>query len=531
MGENTDKVEIKENLLTDEEVEDYFEQFKKVSLRKPSSAAIIFGGQVYSYSKLLRFVESFSSGIKKLFSIKKGDKILITLPPGLPYVIALLSMTRIGTIAIPLEPYLSQKSFLEVLSKTNPSGIIAPDGFLNKYEKNISSEIFKIRVSSNEFLTPRNRKQFGIRTPELMKQRTRGNSNIFESLCYSEVTGEETIDPITDYFMERVVRSGDKKSNIARFTYFNIMSAIKKEADFFRNNNGTEKFLIECETYSIASITMGILYPLMNGNCIIFDSTENRDGMAKLVKWFQPEIVILENYINENFDTLMKYSRRYKPQHVVIIQSHRNNSMISEIFSGLKTRVTGIKIHGRISTPISLLESVDISSHPLSDGSLFFGLTGEQTEANGDANQIAIRGSQVCGYLETTETDEETPPDTSRLLIHGKLIREYIELEEEIFESGGSEIYVNDLSLEVESQLILDSGVKGAVVITLEKGIKRSNVVLIESETTKITTPDISRVLGFWFPRFVREGEIRIVESIPRSISGAPILDLIWKLI
>jgi len=42
------------------------------------------------------------------------------------------------------------------------------------------------------------------------------------------------------------------------------------------------------------------LYPLMNGNCIIFDSTENRDGMAKLVKWFQPEIVILENYINEN---------------------------------------------------------------------------------------------------------------------------------------------------------------------------------------------------------------------------------------
>ena len=59
MGENTDKVEIKENLLTDEEVEDYFEQFKKVSLRKPSSAAIIFGGQVYSYSKLLRFVESF----------------------------------------------------------------------------------------------------------------------------------------------------------------------------------------------------------------------------------------------------------------------------------------------------------------------------------------------------------------------------------------------------------------------------------------------------------------------------------------
>ena len=87
------------------------------------------------------------------------------------------------------------------------------------------------------------------------------------------------------------------------------------------------------------------------------------------------------------------------------------------------------------------------------------------------------------------------------------------------------------LSLEAESQLILESGVKGAVVITLEKGIKRSNVVLIESETTKITTQDIARVLGFWFPRFVREGEIRIVESIPRSISGAPILDLIWKLL
>ena len=133
-----------------------------------------------------------------------------------------------------------------------------------------------------------------------------------------------------------------------------------------------------------------------------------------------------------------------------------------------------------------MLESVDISSHPLSDGSLFFGLTGEQTEANGDTNQIAVWGSQVCGYLETTEADEETPPPTNRLIIRGKLNKEYIEFEGEIFESGGSEIYVNGLSLEVESQLILESGVKGAVVITLEKGIKRSNVVLIESETSKI---------------------------------------------
>ncbi len=531
MGENTDTVEIKENTFTDDEGGDYFGQFRKVSLKKPSSAAIIFGGQVYSYAKLLRFVESFSSGIKKLFSIKKGDKVLIALPPGLPYTIALLSMSRIGTIAIPLEPYVPEKTFLDVLSKTSPSGIIAPDGLLNKYEKNISSEIFKIQVSTNEFLTPRNRKQFGIRTPELMKQKTRVNSNIFEGLCYSEVTGEETIDPITDFFIERVVKSGDKKTDLARFTYFNIMSAIKNEGNLFRNNNGAEKFLMECETYSVAAITIGILFPLLKGNCIIFDAPENRNGMAKLVKWFQPEIVILENYVHENFDTLMKYTRRYKPKHLVLIQSHRNNFMISEIFSGLKTRVTGIKINGRISTPICSLESVDISSHPLSDGSLFSGLTGKPAEANGETNQISISGSQVCRFFEKTEMDEEITPDENRVIVHGKLIVDRVELEEETFESGGSEIYVNGLSLEVESQLRTETGVKGAVLITKEKRSERSNIILIESDSSKITATDISKVLAFWFPRFIRESEIRIVESIPRSMSGTPILELIWKLL
>lgn len=531
MVEKTVQSEPNENRLTEDAEEDYFNGFRTTSLRKPSDAAVIFGGQVYSYSKLLSFVESFSSGIKKLFSIKKGDKVLITLPPGLPYTIALLSMSRIGTVAIPLEPYLSEKSFLEVLSRVSPSGVIAPEGFLNHYGKNISSEIFKIGVSSIEFLTPRNRKEFGIRSPEIMNQRARGDSNIFESLCYAEITGQETIDPITDIFIERVVNFKDKKSGIARFTYFNIMNAIKNEENLFKNSNGKKKFLIECETYSTPAIVTSILYPLLNGNCIIFDSLESHNGIAKLVKWFQPEVIILENYVKENIVNLMKYSRKYKPEHLVVIQSHRNNAMISEIFSRLKTRVTRIKFNERISTPISALESVDISSQPLSDGALFYGLTGEPMGTNSEANQIAISGKQVCGFLQTMEVNEEVPQDQNRLMIHGKLNSDRIEFEEEIFESDGSEIYTNDLSTEVESQLILEVKLKGAVLITNEKGIERSNILLIENGTSKIAKSGISDILEFWFPRFIRESEIRIVESIPRSMSGTPILELIWKLL
>ena len=137
----------------------------------------------------------------------------------------------------------------------------------------------------------------------------------------------------------------------------------------------------------------------------------------------------------------------------------------------------------------------------------------------------------MCRFFEKTEMDEEITPDENRVIVHGKLIVDRVELEEETFESGGSEIYVNGLSLEVESQLRTETGVKGAVLITKEKRSERSNIILIESDSSKITATDISKVLAFWFPRFIRESEIRIVESIPRSMSGTPILELIWKLL
>ena len=82
-------------------------------------------------------------------------------------------------------------------------------------------------LMENSFLIPdENDSTKRIRTPELMKQRTRENSNIFESLCYSEVTGEETIDPITDYFMERVVRLLSRKRENRRRADVNLYQLI-----------------------------------------------------------------------------------------------------------------------------------------------------------------------------------------------------------------------------------------------------------------------------------------------------------------
>ncbi|EQD81030.1 AMP-binding enzyme, partial [mine drainage metagenome] len=183
---------------------------RKVCEEFPSYAAVIYGGAVHSFGNLLKFVESFSSGLKKLFPIKKGDRVIISLPPGLPFIISVIAMSRIGLIAVPMEPYLSGTSFMESIIKLNPSGIIAPEGLLNHYENQISSEIFVIGVSKYEFISPRNRRLLASKTANINKEKGRKNRNIFESLCYSEITSSESIDPINDIFLSRCIPDDDK---------------------------------------------------------------------------------------------------------------------------------------------------------------------------------------------------------------------------------------------------------------------------------------------------------------------------------
>lgn len=507
----------------------YFEKFKKVCLNRGSRAAVIYGGQVFSYSKLLGFVESFSSGLKKLFPIKKGGRIMISLPPGLPYIISLLSMSRVGNIAIPLEPYVSEKTFLDTLSKINPSGIIASDGILNHYGKNISSEIFKIAVPKNSFISPRNRSKFSPGTPEIMNEGKKDGTNLFESLCYSEVTSPESIDPIIDIFIERLFKRDGQNSEIIGFTYECIDNSINFEESLFKGLEKNTKILSSCETYSVPAIVTCILLPLLKGYSVIIDSMENQKAIIKSTKWYNPEIIISENYLEENISAILKSGKEFHPKHLIMVQKKRNNEQILEIYNILKTRVAGVRLDERCGTPITVLESIEIKPDIQRDGRIFPGLILKKTNEEDKGSFLSVSGKQIATSEENLDSPENSQNDNS-FLIQGLLPNENdVFIEDEIYKQDATKTYLNDFSGEIENELSRVMKDISAVLLSVESGISIKNILLIEGTSPKVWESKISEVMNYSFPRYIRKSEIQFVASIPRSMSGRPVLNLIFK--
>jgi hypothetical protein len=68
-----------------------------------------------------------------------------------------------------------------------------------------------------------------------------------------------------------------------------------------------------------------------------------------------------------------------------------------------------------------------------------------------------------------------------------------------------------------------------AVLLSVESGISIKNILLIEGTSPKVWESKISEVMNYSFPRYIRKSEIQFVASIPRSMSGRPVLNLIFK--
>ncbi|MHB8361022.1 MAG: AMP-binding protein [Thermoplasmataceae archaeon] len=510
----------------------YFEEFRKVCEQFPSYAAVVYGGNVHSFGNLLKFVESFSSGLKKLFPIKKGDRVVISLPPGLPFIISVIAMSRIGLVAVPMEPYLSGTSFMESITKLNPSGIIATEGLLNHYENQISSEIFVIGVSKYEFISPRNRRLLASKTATIDKEKGRKNRNIFESLCYSEITSSESIDPINDIFFSRCIPDDDKKWRIINFSYESVSLSIKANELALKNASRGKKFFIAAEVYSVSSIITCILYPLLRGSCIIFESTENKKAIEKITKRFNPDVVIAENYLEENIHPLKKGIRKLKPQHILIFQEKRNNDTLMEIFRVLKPRVTGVRWDERCGTPITIIDSVDIHPEFESDGKLFSGLIAGKIEDITKQNAISISGKQICLSVPSGEDIETSSMYPGSIALNASIVGErYLKIDDNIIRERSQIVYISRFSEEIKKEISSHNMKLDSVTITIETGMNKRNIILVESADSKAIQSRIISSINYIFPRFLRSPDIVFVESIPRSMSGMPILNLIYQII
>ncbi len=80
-----------------------YEVFEGICRKHPEKPALIYLGRVFTYGELEELVARFSSSLSRM-GLKKGDRVMIYLPNTPQWVIAWLSILRIGAIAVPISP-------------------------------------------------------------------------------------------------------------------------------------------------------------------------------------------------------------------------------------------------------------------------------------------------------------------------------------------------------------------------------------------------------------------------------------------
>lgn len=81
-----------------------------------------------TFSELLRRVDTFAAGLKKL-GLRKGDRLGIWGPNDLEWYIASLSAARLGLIVVAINPAYQQNELTYCLQKVNVKAVVSPDSF------------------------------------------------------------------------------------------------------------------------------------------------------------------------------------------------------------------------------------------------------------------------------------------------------------------------------------------------------------------------------------------------------------------
>lgn len=93
-----------------------YEIFRENSTTNSSYPLIIYHGRHFSYHSVLSMVDSLAESMKKRLSISKGDLVGIALPLSPQFLVTFLATQKIGAVAVPLDPDLTDFELRNILS-------------------------------------------------------------------------------------------------------------------------------------------------------------------------------------------------------------------------------------------------------------------------------------------------------------------------------------------------------------------------------------------------------------------------------
>ena len=118
--------------------------------RNSRRAAVRCGGETYSYARLCRFVDGFSSFLLER-GVSPGDRVCVFLPNSLSLAVSVFSVARLGAVCVPVDSACGTEEIRHCVEFSKPALIVTEES-LAETAAPVSGEVKTVSVTRDDFL-------------------------------------------------------------------------------------------------------------------------------------------------------------------------------------------------------------------------------------------------------------------------------------------------------------------------------------------------------------------------------------------
>ncbi len=233
--------------------------------RFSSYSAVNYGKNVWSYKEIDEMSQSLCTAINNEFPVKKGQRVLVILPPSIQNVLAYFSLWSLGLCPIPVDSKIPLELLNRIVSSGKISGLVTYSNLFSQIDKEDTAGLYTLLTDSTEFRSP-----FSGKNPDMEGNRRRGSLQRprMEEMCYGESGYTVSIDNITDVALSNIGWNKDGNFTFIDFNHATILNALKTASDTFPMRESIPH-LVTKEPMNSWEVVVSLLLPLYKGARLI----------------------------------------------------------------------------------------------------------------------------------------------------------------------------------------------------------------------------------------------------------------------
>ncbi len=166
-----------------------FSVFAETAERRGEHTAVICLGTRFSYRRLRQLAEAFAAAMAGL-GVGPGEKVMLYIPNGIPWVAAWLGLQRLGAVAVPITPIYTPHDIIYIANDSGAETIVCADTNFGYVSSALPETGLKRVVFSNMAdLLPAWKRAFGYLFDVVPRGRTerRANAHAFQGLIAGSI--------------------------------------------------------------------------------------------------------------------------------------------------------------------------------------------------------------------------------------------------------------------------------------------------------------------------------------------------------